>query len=337
MKKNNALILGIETSCDETSAAVACGEKNILSNVVVSSLRFHKKYSGVVPEIACRHHAENINIVLDKALKQAKAGLSDIKAVSVTQGPGLIGALLVGVSMAKALSYCLRIPIIPVNHLHGHLYAALLSTDKAARFPATGLVVSGGHTTLVHMRGIDNLKLMGQTRDDACGEAFDKAARVLGLGYPGGPVIEKLAAKGRPGKIRFTRPFLEAGSMDFSFSGIKTSVLNLVRGMKGKPCSTADICREFQDAVFDVIIEKTRICCLKNRSESLLVGGGVSANGQLRKRLKILCDREGIDLFLPARGMSLDNAAMIAALGSYKYNRHIFGSLDFTAMSDMPF
>jgi N6-L-threonylcarbamoyladenine synthase len=330
-------VLGIETSCDETSVAIASGEMSILSNVVVSSQRFHKKYAGIVPEIACRHHVENINVVLDKALRQAKVDLSDIKAVSVTQGPGLIGALLVGISMAKAISYCLGIPIIPVNHLHGHLYAALLSAGRVPRFPATGLIVSGGHTSLVEMKDIDNLRLMGQTRDDACGEAFDKAARVLGLGYPGGPSIERLAAKGRPEKIGFTRSYLEEGSMDFSFSGIKTAVLNLVRGADAKSIPAADICREFQDTVFDVIIEKTRRCCLKNRSKSLLAGGGVSANNELRRRLKVLCDREGIDLLVPVRDMSLDNAAMIAGLGSYRYNRKKFGRLDFAAMADMPF
>jgi N6-L-threonylcarbamoyladenine synthase len=333
-------ILGIETSCDETSVAVASGERSILSNIVVSSLHLHKRYGGVVPEIACRHHTENINIVLDKALRSAGLGLGEIKAVSVTQGPGLVGALLVGISMAKAISYSLNCPIIPLNHLHGHLYAASMGgEDGYPQFPATGLIVSGGHTSLVHMEDIDNIQLMGQTRDDACGEAFDKAAKVLGLGYPGGPVIERYAKRGRPGKINFTRTYLEKTTMDFSFSGIKTSVLYLVQGMKNKGTKVpvADICRGFHDAVFDMLIAKTRICCRKNNTRSLLVGGGVSANQELRRRLEALCEELKIRLFLPPEGMSLDNAAMIAALGSYRYNRKRFGNLNFTVQPNMGF
>jgi N6-L-threonylcarbamoyladenine synthase len=338
IKHKSIPILGIETSCDETSVAIASGEKTILSNIVVSSLHLHKKYGGIVPEIACRHHTENINIVLDKALKRAKMKLSDIRAVSVTQGPGLVGALLVGISMAKAISYSLKIPIIPLNHLHGHLYAALL-TGKTPLFPATGLVISGGHTILLDMKDIDSIEFMGQTRDDAAGEAFDKASKVLGLGFPGGPAIEKRAKKGTPGRIQFTRSYLEEDTMDFSFSGIKTAVLYLVQRMnsKGLKIPTADICREFQDAIFDMIVVKTKICCKKNRSKSLLVGGGVSCNEELRRRLRNLCKELGIKLFLPPAGMSLDNAAMIAALGSYRYKRGKIGDLNFTVDPNMGF
>ncbi|TRZ52191.1 MAG: tRNA (adenosine(37)-N6)-threonylcarbamoyltransferase complex transferase subunit TsaD [Dehalococcoidia bacterium] len=339
MQKDKTIpILGIETSCDETSVAIASGEKNILSNVVVSSLHLHRKYGGIVPEIACRHHTENINIILDKALKSAKMDLEDIKAVSVTQGPGLVGALLVGISMAKAISYSLNIPIIPLNHLHGHLYAALLG-NGCPQFPATGLIVSGGHTNLVNMIDIDNLQFMGQTRDDACGEAFDKVSKILGLGFPGGPSIEKRAEKGDPEKINFTRSYLESNTMDFSFSGIKTAVLYLVQGMKNKKVKppVSDICRGFQDAVFDMLIAKTRICCQKNNSKSLLVGGGVSANKELRRRLDRLCSELSIRLFLPPKGMSLDNAAMIAALGSYRYNRGKFGDPYFTVQPNLGF
>ena len=332
-------ILGIETSCDETSVAIASGEKTILSNIVVSSLRLHKKYGGIVPEIACRHHTENINIVLDKALKSAKMTIGDIKAVSVTQGPGLVGALLVGISMAKAIGYSLNIPVIPLNHLHGHLYAALLGDGYPAEFPATGLIVSGGHTSLVHMKDIDNLQFMGQTRDDACGEAFDKVSKILGLGFPGGPIIEKRAESGAPKKINFTRSYLEGNTMDFSFSGIKTAVLYLVQGMKNKGLKipVSDICRGFQDAVFDMLIVKTRMCCQKNDSKSLLVGGGVSANYELRRRLEALCGELNVKLFLPPEGMSLDNAAMIAALGSYRYNRKKFGDPNFTVQPNLGF
>jgi N6-L-threonylcarbamoyladenine synthase len=337
-KDKPVLILGIETSCDETSVAVASGERDVLSNIVVSSLHLHKKYGGIVPEIACRHHTENISIVLEKALKAAKVNLSDIKAVSVTQGPGLVGALLVGISMAKAIGYSLNIPVIPLNHLHGHLYAALLGNEYPI-FPATGLVVSGGHTSLVHMKSIDCPQLMGQTRDDACGEAFDKVSKILNLGYPGGPVIERQAKKGRQGYIKFTRSYLEKDTMDFSFSGIKTAVLYLVQSMKTKGLTmpVADICREFQDAVFDMIIAKTRMCCEKNKSKSLLIGGGVSCNKELIRRLNILCSELGIKLFIPPRGMSLDNAAMIAALGNYKYNRKKFNGMDFNVEPNINF
>jgi N6-L-threonylcarbamoyladenine synthase len=331
-------ILGIETSCDETSVAVVSGEKNILSNIVVSSLHLHKKYGGIVPEIACRHHTELINIVLDKAIRAAKINLSDIKAVSVTQGPGLVGALLVGISLAKAIGYSLTIPVIPVNHLQGHLYAALFS-DECPRFPATGLIVSGGHTSLVYMKDIDDIKLMGQTRDDACGEAFDKASKILGLGFPGGPAIEKTAKRGDCKKIKFPRSYLEKDTFDFSFSGIKTSVLYLVQSLKNKnkKIPLKDICAGFQEAVFDMIINKTRICCEKKKTKSLLIGGGVIANSELRSRIEYLCSELSIKPFFPHKGLSLDNAAMIAGLGSYKYNRGRFKDRNFTVQPNLGF
>jgi N6-L-threonylcarbamoyladenine synthase len=331
-------ILGIETSCDETSIAVVSGERNILSNIVVSSLHLHRKYGGIVPEIACRHHTELINIVLDKALKSAKIRLNDIKAVSVTQGPGLVGALLVGISLAKAISYSLKIPIIPVNHLHGHLYAALFSNEYP-QFPATGLIVSGGHTSLVYMKDIDDVKLMGQTRDDACGEAFDKVSKILGLGFPGGPAIEKKAKKGDSKKILFPRSYLEKDTLDFSFSGIKTSVLYLAQSLKNqkKKMPLEDICAGFQEAVFDMIINKTRICCQMKKTKSLLIGGGVTANSALKSRIENLCSDLSIKPFFPRKGLSLDNAAMIAGLGSYKYNRGRFGDRNFTVEPNLVF
>jgi N6-L-threonylcarbamoyladenine synthase len=331
-------ILGIETSCDETSVAVVSEERNILSNIVVSSLHLHKKYGGIVPEIACRHHTELINIVLDKALKAARVDLSDIDAVSVTQGPGLVGALLVGVSIAKAISYSLKIPIIPINHLHGHLYAATF-TQEYPQFPATGLIVSGGHTSLVYMKDIDNVWLVGQTRDDACGEAFDKVSKILGLGYPGGPVIEALARKGKGKNILLPRSYLGKDTLDFSFSGIKTSVLYLTQQMKkkGKRIPTGDICAGFQEAVFDMIVRKTKICCQKKKTKSLLIGGGVTANSALRKRLEDLCSYLSVKPFFPAAGLSLDNAAMIAGLGSYKYNRGRFGDRNFDVLPNLNF
>jgi N6-L-threonylcarbamoyladenine synthase len=331
-------ILGIETSCDETSIAVAAGERDILSNIVVSSLHLHKRYGGIVPEIACRHHTELINIVLDRALKAAKVDLADIQAISVTQGPGLVGALLVGVSLAKALSYSLHIPVIPVNHLHGHLYASLLS-EQEPLFPATGLIVSGGHTNLVFMKDTDDIELVGQTRDDACGEAFDKVAKILGLGFPGGPVIENNAKKGNSEKISFPRSYLEKHTMDFSFSGIKTSVLYLVQGLKtkNKKIPVKDICSGFQEAVLDMIVNKTRLCCQKYKTKSLLLGGGVTANTALRDRIKDLCNSMGVKPLFPPKGLSLDNAAMIAGLGYYRYNRKRFGDRNFQVKPNLNF
>ncbi len=332
------LVLGIETSCDETSIAIASGERQILSNIVVSSLHLHKRYGGIIPEIACRHHTELINLVLAKALKKAKVRLSDIDAISVTQGPGLVGALLVGISLAKALSYSLKIPIIPLNHLHGHIYAATLH-NKEVRFPSIGLIVSGGHTSLVDIKDIGNLRLLGQTRDDACGEAFDKVAKILRLGFPGGPVIEKYAEKGDCEKIEFPRSYLSKDTFDFSFSGIKTAVLYFVDKLRKKrqKLPVSDICAGFQEAVFDMLLNKTRACCKSSKAKSLLIGGGVSANKMLRKRLEDLSDGLGIEALFPPEGMSMDNAAMIASLGCYMYSRKRFGDYSFTAKPNLNF
>lgn len=332
------LILGIETSCDETSIAVSSGAKKILSNVVVSSLHLHRHYGGIVPEIACRHHTELINIILDKALKKAKVKLKDINAISVTQGPGLVGALLVGISLAKALSYSLKIPILPVNHLHGHIYAAALG-KKRVRFPALGLIVSGGHTSLVFIKDMSSPKLLGQTRDDACGEAFDKVAKILNLGFPGGPVIEKYAKRGDSAKIRFPRSYLQKDTFDFSFSGIKTAVLYFTQTLKNerKKLPVADICAGFQEAVFDMLVNKTRLCCIKKKPKSLLIGGGVSVNNSLRSRLNTLASDLDMDIFFPPEGMSLDNAAMIAGLGSYLYEKKGFVRPDFNVEPGLNF
>lgn len=332
------LVLGIETSCDETSIAVASGEKQILSNIVVSSLHLHKKYGGIVPEIACRHHTELINFVLDKALKKARIDLSDLDAISVTQGPGLVGALLIGISLAKALAYSLKIPIIALNHLHGHIYAATIN-EKRIRFPSVGLIVSGGHTSLVGINDLEKPKLLGQTRDDACGEAFDKVGKILGLGFPGGPIIERQAEKGDCKKINFPRSYLTKDTFDFSFSGIKTAVLYFVENLKKKrqKLPLADICASFQDAAFDMLLYKTRACCQSRKAKSLLIGGGVSANAALRKRLNGLGNDLNIEISFPPRGMSMDNAAMIAGLGCYMYDKGKFGDYSFTAEPNLNF
>lgn len=322
------LVLGIETSCDETSASVVRDDFDILSNKVASSLNLHKKYGGVVPEIACRHHLECINYIIKEALDAAGVKLSDIELVSVTYGPGLTGALLIGISAAKALSYALSIPLIGVNHLYAHIYSAMLNKVDV-RFPCIGLVVSGGHTVLVLVSDYNKIKLLGQTRDDAAGEALDKAARLLNLGYPGGPIIEKMAKNGSSNAINFPRAYLEKGSFDFSFSGIKTALLYYVRdlsrgdtllhkkGIQSVPIH--DICASFQKAVFDVIVDKAIDACIRNKAEQLLIGGGVSVNKTLRIMLNDRAEDKNIELLFPEDKICTDNAAMVAAAGYRLY------------------
>lgn len=332
------LILGIETSCDETSIAVVSDGRDILSNVTASSLHLHKRYGGVVPEIACRHHTELINIVLRKALQKAKVSLRDIDAVSVTEGPGLVGALLIGISMAKALSYSLKVPLIGVNHLHAHLYSAMMNAGPP-ELPAAGLVVSGGHTCLVYIERVDKIELLGQTRDDACGEAFDKVAKIMKLGFPGGPIIEKKAHAGDPGRIKFPRTSLEKDTLDFSFSGIKTAVLYYVRDLEkeGSRIPAADICAGFQEAMVEMLLGKTEPACRKKGVKTLLVGGGVSANALLRSRLKLMGESLGMEVFFPPKGMSMDNAAMVAGLGYHFYKNGKFSGYRLTAEPNLNF
>ena len=313
------LVLGIETSCDETGAAVTSGRR-VLSNVVTSSLHLHKKYGGVVPEIASRCHVEYIVEVVDEALKSARKDISDIELVAVTNGPGLVGAILTGVSFAKALSYGLRIPIIGVNHVLAHLYSSFLNEDEVPRFPFVGLVVSGGHTALFYCKDVDQRKLLGQTQDDAVGEAYDKVSKILGLGYPGGPVIEKTAklSDGSIG-INFPKSYLGKDSLDFSFSGIKTAVLYYVR--KAPVKSVPDVCQAFQEAALDALVEKTVVACAKTKSASVVVGGGVAANKRLRGKLAEAGRFNGFKVFFPEFRYCLDNGAMIGVLGGELYKR----------------
>jgi len=335
------LILGIETSCDETSISVVSDGSKVLSNIISSSLHLHRRYGGVVPEIACRHHTELINIVLEKSLKQAKVKLSEIDAIAVTYGPGLVGALLVGISLAKSLSFALGIPLIPVNHLHAHLYSAAMNSSGAhgkeagtkITFPCIGFVISGGHSSLVYMKEMKQIELLGQTRDDACGEAYDKVAKILGLGFPGGPVIEKRAEKGDPKAIRFPRAKLGKDSLDFSFSGIKTAVLYHVQELKkkNKRIPIDDICASFQEAMLDMLLKQAMACCKIKNFKSLLVGGGVTANKALRKRLLDMAKSENLDVHFPGRGMSTDNGAMIAGLGFELYNDKMSTDYSLTA------
>lgn len=307
------LVLGIETSCDETAAAVVKDGDQILSNVIASSIEFHKKYGGIIPEIASRKQLETISQVTEEAIKRAKINLKDLDLISVTRFPGLLGSLLVGISFAKALSYSLKIPLLEVNHLHSHLYSAFLE-NKEIEFPLIGLVISGGHTCLFYLKDFKRIKLLGETRDDAVGEAFDKVAKILGLGFPGGPAIERLAKKGDSSKIRFKCAELK-DSFDFSFSGIKTAVLYTVKSKRLMIKDKEDICASFQEAVVDNLIKKSLDACKKKKTNILVVGGGVAANLYLRERFKKSAREENLKVYFPSLKLCLDNAAMVAGLG----------------------
>ncbi len=310
----STMVLGIETSCDETAAACVLGGRDVMSSVVSSQVDLHARYGGVVPEIASRAHNELIIPVTARALVEAGVDGNRIDAVAATTGPGLIGALLVGVSAAKALALTWDVPFIAVNHLEAHLYAAFLE-DPDLTFPLVVLLVSGGHTMLVSMEGHGRYRLLGQTLDDAAGEAFDKVARFLGLGYPGGPAIDHEAMSGDPEAIRFPRAMLDDG-LDFSFSGIKTSVVNHVR--KHPDVDTADVAASFQAAVVDVLVTKARRAAQQVGATALAIGGGVAANSLLREQFLGACTDDGLHGFLPSRSMCTDNAAMIASAGWFR-------------------
>ncbi len=321
------LVLGIETSCDETGASVVKDGKEVISNTVASSLAFHKRYGGVVPEIATRYHLEVIDYVVKDSLRSAGITLKDLDLVAVTQGPGLVGSLLVGISFAKSLGYSLDIPVVGVNHLWAHIYSGLIGCPKI-KFPVMGLVVSGGHTGLVLCEDIGKFRLLGQTRDDAIGEAFDKVAKILGLGYPGGPAIEKAAQRGDPDAVKFTSSYLGDDSYDFSFSGIKTAVLYYVRDRRLTAGMTADIAASFQKAAIGAIVERSISACGAQSRHSgvkgidrLIVGGGVSANRLLRKELAGAGVANGIEVTFPPMRLSLDNGAMIASTGYLLYKK----------------
>jgi N6-L-threonylcarbamoyladenine synthase len=311
-------ILGIETSCDETAAAVLTYEEGkpltVLSSVVSSQVDLHARYGGVVPEIASRAHVELLTPVIAEAMVEAGIDESHLDAVAATYGPGLVGSLLVGVSTAKTLALVWDVPFVGVNHLEAHLYASFLE-EPELELPAVVLLVSGGHTMLVAMRGHGEYEVMGSTIDDAAGEAFDKVARYLGLGYPGGPAVDRLAMEGDPNAIRFPRAMLEDG-FDFSFSGLKTAVVNHVR--KHPEVATADVCASFQEAVVDVLVTKARRAAKEIGASALCLGGGVAANSQLRERFLDACVQDGLHGFLPSRAMCTDNAAMVAAAGYFR-------------------
>jgi N6-L-threonylcarbamoyladenine synthase len=302
-------ILGIETSCDETAAAIVEHATIVRSSVVASQIDRHARYGGVVPEIASRAHVELITPVIAEALVEAGVADDEVEAVAATAGPGLIGSLLVGVSAAKALALVWDVPFVAVNHLEAHLYASFLEQPDL-EMPLVVLLVSGGHTMLVHMQGHGRYRLLGQTIDDAAGEAFDKVARFLGLGYPGGPAIDKVAVEGDPAAINFPRAMRDGG-YDFSFSGLKTAVINHVR--RNPEVSTADVAASFQEAVVDVLVAKARRAAHDVGATGLCLGGGVAANSVLRSRLVEACEQDGLRPFVPSRAMCTDNAAMVAA------------------------
>ncbi|HZK18531.1 MAG TPA: tRNA (adenosine(37)-N6)-threonylcarbamoyltransferase complex transferase subunit TsaD [Clostridia bacterium] len=325
------VILGVETSCDETAASVVVDGSEMLSNVVSSQIDIHRKFGGVVPEVASRKHIETINGIIDEAIGQAGLGFSEIDGVAVTYGPGLVGALLVGLSSAKALAYAIDRPLIGVNHIEGHIYANFL-INPDLKFPLICLVVSGGHTDLVFMPGHGRYEYLGGTRDDAAGEAFDKVARFLKLGYPGGPAIERLSFDGDPNAVGLPRAYLEKGSFDFSFSGLKTAVLNYhSKHSKNDGLSLNDLAASFQQAVVDVLVDKTVDAAKKYRVETVLLAGGVAANLRLREELSERITGGGFDFSVPPLSLCTDNAAMIACAGGYRYDRRDFAPLTLNA------
>ncbi|HYN34735.1 MAG TPA: tRNA (adenosine(37)-N6)-threonylcarbamoyltransferase complex transferase subunit TsaD [Ilumatobacteraceae bacterium] len=310
----STLILGIETSCDETAAALVLGGYDVVSNVVSTQVDLHSDFGGVVPEIASRAHLDVLNPVIARTIVEAGIDEERIDAVACTIGPGLIGALLVGVSAAKALAMAWDVPFVGVNHMEAHLYAASLE-DPTLEFPLLVILVSGGHTMLIDMQGHGRYRLLGQTIDDAAGEAFDKVARFLDLGYPGGPAIDVAALDGDPEAIRFPRAMMDDG-YDFSFSGLKTSVMNYVR--KHPDVSSQDVAASFQAAVVDVLVTKARRAAAEVGATGIVLGGGVAANSLLREQVLDVCQQDGIQGFLPSRSMCTDNAAMIAAAGWHR-------------------
>jgi N6-L-threonylcarbamoyladenine synthase len=311
---DSTLVLGIETSCDETAAALVMGGHDVVSSAVSTQVDLHAQFGGVVPEVASRAHLDLLNPMIARAIVEAGVEESRIDAVACTVGPGLVGALLVGVSAAKALALTWGVPFVGVNHMEAHLYSAFLE-DSTLEFPLVVLLVSGGHTMLVEMQGHGAYRLLGQTIDDAAGEAFDKVARFLGLGYPGGPAIDREAVHGDPEAIAFPRAMLHDG-LDFSFSGLKTSVMNHVR--RNPDVSAADVAASFQAAVVDVLVAKAARAAAEVGARGLVLGGGVAANSLLRERLVAASDEIGIRGFLPSRAMCTDNAAMIAAAGWHR-------------------
>lgn len=328
--------LAIETSCDETSVAILENGRKVLSNVVVSQISIHEAFGGVVPEVASRKHVEMMNPVIRQALKEANLTLADCDHIAVTYGPGLVGALLVGVTSAKALSYALDKPLVGVNHIEGHIYANFIAHPELEP-PFLCLVVSGGHTHLVEVKDYSTYRILGQTRDDAAGEAYDKVARAIGLGYPGGPKIDKLSEEGNPEAIDFPRVFLEPDSYDFSFSGLKSAVLNYLHRhrQKGEPVNEADVAASFQAAVIEVLVEKAFRAAKELGYPAVVMAGGVSANRHLRAAFQKRAEEEGRKFYFPPIELCTDNAAMIGCAGYYQYLAGKRANLDLNAIPSL--
>jgi N6-L-threonylcarbamoyladenine synthase len=339
--ESSVLVLGIESSCDETSAAVVEDGRRILSNLVASQDEVHRPYGGVVPELASRQHLAHIGPIVKGALEQAKVALSDLSAIAVTQGPGLVGSLLVGLSFAKSIAYARGVPLVAVDHLEGHIRAVYLESPGPIPHPAVSLVVSGGHTSLFLMEREENYRLLGKTRDDAAGEAYDKVAKRLGLGYPGGPILDRLANLGDPDEFRFAVARFTDGSADFSFSGLKSAVLRAIEERKVPPLGPGenpesrrdlvDLAAGFQHAVVTALVERTEQAVREHGARAILVSGGVAANRELRATFDERAKALGLPVLFPSIKLSTDNAAMIAAAGYLKVLRKEFSGLDLNA------
>ena len=334
--KKDIYILAIESSCDETAAAVVKNGREVLSNVISSQIELHKLYGGVVPEIASRKHIEKINPVIREALSDAGMTLEDMDAIGVTYGPGLVGALLVGVAAAKAISYVKNIPLVGVHHIEGHISANYIE-NKELEPPFLGMVVSGGHTHLVLVKDYGKYEILGRTRDDAAGEAFDKVARAIGLGYPGGPKIDKLAKEGDPKAIAFPRAHIADAPLDFSFSGLKSSVLNYINSceMKHVEINRADVAASFQAAVVDAIVDHTIEAAKMYQIRKVALAGGVASNSALRQAMKERCEKEKLEFFYPYPVLCTDNAAMIGCAAYYEYLAGTRHGLDLNAVPNL--
>lgn len=334
--KEDIITLAIESSCDETSVSVLKNGRTVLSNIIASQIEQHQKFGGVVPEVASRKHIENINTVIEEALNEANVTFEAITHVAATYGPGLVGALLVGLSAAKAIAFAREIPLNGVNHIEGHIYANFIQ-HKELEPPFICLIVSGGHSHLVHMKDYGEYEVLGKTRDDAAGEAFDKIARALGLGYPGGPQIDRLAKEGNKRAIPFPKAYLEEGSYDFSFSGLKSAVLNYLNSekMKGNPIVVEDVAASFQQSVVEILVEKTIACAMEKKVKQITLAGGVAANSGLRDLLQQEAEKHKLDLKYPSLQLCTDNAAMIGCVGYYDYVKGHRSTLDLNGVPNL--